>query len=274
MRDRREPCIGFPQRATRPRVCRWHGSEEFADKLSDGSLLPFITYRAGERLKKEKRCGVYWVKSRKCDHGEFSEWRGVQRGPAGALAVVVFSLNKVSSQPTTGPWALWLLVLIKLLAPHVFNVPIDDGCSSPRRAVGAGLSSAAGLGDPRRRCRSSQGARTDGFVANTGPGGQRTNSRDLSICARGPSSPRTGHLGCAIESDRRFARCRFSCGQLAAGAVRHLGRGCIYVLGTCAAQPIRGLLALAVDGTGALVEDARAFAKQLGFADAPTDSRT
>ena len=58
---------------------------------------------------------------------------------AGALAVVVFSLTRVWRSPQLAH-ALWLLVLIKLLAPHVFNVPIYDAWSSPRRAVGAGLS--------------------------------------------------------------------------------------------------------------------------------------
>jgi hypothetical protein len=58
---------------------------------------------------------------------------------AGALALVVFSLTRVWRCPQLAH-ALWLLVLIKLLAPHVFNVPIYDAWSRPRRAVAAGLS--------------------------------------------------------------------------------------------------------------------------------------
>src|SRR5580693_6568013 len=66
---------------------------------------------------------------------------------SGALALVVFSLTRAWRSPQLAH-ALWLLVLIKLLAPHVFNVPIYDARSSPGRAISAKLPD--GLDKPRR----------------------------------------------------------------------------------------------------------------------------
>jgi beta-lactamase regulating signal transducer with metallopeptidase domain len=187
---------------------------------------------------------------------------------AGALALVVFSLTRVWRSPQLAH-ALWLLVLIKLLAPHVFNVPIYDAWSRPRRAVAAGLSD--GPDNPR-------GVDVPGGTHATtslSPKRHPDGSERVGVSTDLPARPvETTHWSTSGAPSRAIAVSRVA-GFLTANW--RMALCFIWAVGVliCMALVVRrlsrfrALVTPAVDAKGALVEDARAFAKQLGLRTCP-----
>ena len=187
---------------------------------------------------------------------------------AGALALVVFSLTRVWRSPQLAH-ALWLLVLIKLLAPHVFNVPIYDEWSSPRRAVGAGLSVGP---DNERGVNVAEGASVSTSLSQKQhpAGSEPTRVRtDLPARPVEPTEWSTSGVPSRAIAVSRVADFLTANWRMALCFIWAVGIFICMALVARRLSRFRALLALAVDAKGALVEDARAFAKRLGLRTCP-----
>jgi beta-lactamase regulating signal transducer with metallopeptidase domain len=187
---------------------------------------------------------------------------------AGALALVVFSLTRVWRSPQLAH-ALWLLVLIKLLAPHLFNVPLYDAWSSPKRAVRAGLSD--GPGNPRgadvpERARVSTSWSQKRHPEGSEPVGVST---DLPPRPVEPTQWSTSGVPSRAIAVARVADFLGANWRMALCFIWAVGVLMCMALVARRLNRFRTLVALAVDAKGALVEDATAFARQLNLRTCP-----
>jgi beta-lactamase regulating signal transducer with metallopeptidase domain len=187
---------------------------------------------------------------------------------AGALALVVFSLTRVWRSPQMAH-ALWLLVLLKLLAPHVFSVPIYDAWSSPSRAIGAGLSD--GPDNPRGVDVPEGGRLPTSLSQKQHPEG----SEPVGVSTLLPATPAlttqwsTSGVPSRAIAVSRGADFLMANWRMALCFIWAVGVFMCMALVARRLSQFRALLAVAVDAKGALVEDARAFAKQLGLRTCP-----
>jgi uncharacterized protein (TIGR02246 family) len=187
---------------------------------------------------------------------------------AGALALVVFSLTRVWRSPQLAH-ALWLLVLIKLLAPHVFHVPIYDAWSSPRRAVRAGLSDGP---DNPRGVDVPEGARVPTSLPQerhpeaSEPVGVSTDLPARPVVTTQWSTSAVPSRAIAVARVAGFLTANW---RMALCFIWAVGVFMCMALVARRLSRFRALVALAADAKGALVEDARAFAEQLGLRTCP-----
>jgi beta-lactamase regulating signal transducer with metallopeptidase domain len=187
---------------------------------------------------------------------------------AGALALVVFSLTRVWRSPQLAH-ALWLLVLIKLLAPHLFNVPLYDAWSSPKRAVRAGLSD--GPGNPRGADVPERARVPTSWSQKRHPEGSEPVgvSTDLPPRPVEPTQWSTSGVPSRAIAVARVADFLGANWRMALCFIWAVGVLMCMALVARRLNRFRTLVALAVDAKGALVEDATAFARQLNLRTCP-----